>query len=119
MSQAKRASKGKRTSKAVSVLGIAGASLAATTSGSMADIFSMETSPLNTVPPQAFAFGDEEISDVSLASFRLFAAEDLGTSRLVQVAAHGGCGCGHGGGCGGHGSCGGRGCGGHGGCGRG
>ena len=52
---------------------------------------------------------EEEISDVSLATFYLFDKEDLGTSRPgVQLAAfRGGCGCGHG--CGG-GGC--RGCGG-------
>jgi hypothetical protein len=44
MAQAKRASKGKRPSKAVSVLGIAGMSLAASTGGSPADI-----------PPASFA----------------------------------------------------------------
>ena len=44
MAQAKRASKGKRPSKAVSVVGIAGMSLAASTGGSPADI-----------PPASFA----------------------------------------------------------------
>jgi hypothetical protein len=53
MSQAKRASKRKRPSKAVSVLGIAGASLGSS-------------------PFQFITLGDEEISDVSLATFHLF-----------------------------------------------
>jgi hypothetical protein len=122
MSQAKRASKGKRPSKAVSMLGIAGASFAASTSGTVADIPSQ-----NTVPLQFVTLGEEEISDVSLATFHLFDKEGLGTPRsgMIQLA-RGGCGCGHGGGggfrgCGhgcGHGGC--RGCGrgcGWGGCG--
>ena len=49
MSQAKRASKGKRPSKAVSVLGIAGASLASSTGGSLADI------PVADIPSQKTA----------------------------------------------------------------
>ena len=47
MSQAKRASKDKRPSKAVAVLGIAGASLAASAGGSVADIPSL----FSTTPP--------------------------------------------------------------------
>ncbi len=116
MSQAKRASKDKRPSKAVAVLGIAGASLAASAGGSVADIPSQ-----NTAPFQAITLGEEEISDVSLATFHLFDKENFGTPPSgIQLARAGGCGCGHGG-CG-HGGCGRaggiRGCGGcgHGGC---
>jgi hypothetical protein len=114
MSQAKRASKGKRPSKAVSVLGIAGASLAASTGGSLADIPAADIPSQNTAPFQFITLGEEEISDVSLATFHLFDKEGLGTPRsgIIQLA-RGGCGCGHGcGGCG-HGCGGGfRGCGG-------
>jgi len=122
MSQAKRASKGKRRSKAVSVLGIAGASLAASTGGSLADIPVADIPSQNTAPFQFITLGEEEISDVSLATFHLFDKEGLGTPRsgIIQLA-RGGCGCGHGcGGCG-HGCGGGfRGCGGgFRGCGRG
>ena len=51
-------------------------------------------------PFQVPAFDDEEISDVSLATFSLFENE-LGNSRSgVELAAFRGCGCGHGcGGC--------------------
>jgi hypothetical protein len=127
MSQAKRASKGKRPSKAVSVLGIAGASLAASTGRSLAEIPAADIPSQNTAQFQFITLADEEISDVSLATFHLFDKEGLGTPRsgIIQLA-RGGCGCGHGcGGCG-HGcgggfrGCGGgfRGCGGfaHGGC---
>jgi hypothetical protein len=118
MSQAKRASKGKRPSKAVSVLGIAGASLVASSSGSVADI-SADMPSQNMAPFQFFALGDEEISDVSLATFHLFDKETVGRLQLARGGACGGCGHGGGGGCGcGHGGCGGcggRGCGGFGG----
>jgi hypothetical protein len=124
MPQAKRASKGKRPSKAVSVLGIAGVSLAASTGGSPADIPSASVAAptvgsvadmlwQNTAPFQVPTLDEEEISDVSLATFHLFDNENLGNSRsgIQLAAARGGCGCGHG--------CGGRGCGGFRGCGHG
>jgi hypothetical protein len=122
MPQVKRAAKGKRPNKAVSVLGIAGVSLAASTGGSPADI-----PPASLVSPAAGSVAnllwqdaapfrlptldEEEIFDVSLATFRLFDKDDLGSSQSgVQLAFRGGCG----GGCGcGHGCGGGfRGCGG-------
>jgi hypothetical protein len=105
MSQAKRASKGKRPSKAVSVLGIAGVSWAASAGGSVADIPVADIPSQNPAPFQFITLGDEEISDVSLATFHLFDKEGLGTPRsgMIQLA-RGGCGCGHGGGGGcGHG----------------
>jgi hypothetical protein len=123
MPQAKRASKGKRPSKAVSVLGIAGVSFAASTGGSPADMplgslaapaaGSADTLWQNTAPFQIPTFGEEEISDVSLATFSLY-DKDLGNSRSdIQPAVFRGCGCGHG--CGGCRGCGGfracRGCG--------
>src|SRR3984957_18477972 len=117
MPQAKRVSKGKRTRNTVSVLGIAGVSLAASTggspaaslvaptAGSVADIRWQDTAPFR-VP----TLDEEEISDVSLATFHLFDKDDLGNSQSgIQVAFRGcggGCGCGHG--CGGGGF---RGCG--------
>ncbi len=102
MSQMKRASKGKRPSKALSVLGIAGVSWAASAGGSAADIPSQNIAPL-----QVFTLGDEEISDVSLATFHAFDKENLGIPQsaiqLARGCCGGGCGCGHG--------CGGGGCG--------
>ena len=64
----------------------------------------------NTSPNQGFFLGEEEMADVSLATFHLIDRENFGSG--VQLARGcGGCGCGHGGGgCGG-----GRGCGGSGG----
>jgi hypothetical protein len=125
MPQAKRASKGKRPSKAVSVLGIAGVSLAASAGGSPAVIPSASlAAPIagsaadtlwqNRAPFQVPSLGEEEISDVSLATFYLFDKEGLGNSGSdIQLAViRNGCGCGHGcGGC--------RGCGGFRACGHG
>jgi BA14K-like protein len=111
MSQSNRASNGKRPGKTISVLSIAGVSLAASGSASVADV-----QPHISAPPQNFSFADVEISDVSLATFHLFDEGDFGTPRTTKPGmqvARGGCGCGGGGG-----GCGGRGCGG-GGCGRG
>jgi len=122
MPEAKRASKGKRPSKAVSVLGIAGVSLAASTGGSPADMPAASLAAptagsvadilwQNTASFQVPTLDEEEISDVSLATFHLFDPENPGNSPPgIQLAAAmhgGGCGCGHGGGC--------RGCGGRGG----
>src|SRR5271166_2523986 len=121
MPQAKLASKRKGPSKAVSVLGIAGVSLAASTGGSPAGMPSASLAAptagsvadalwQNTAPFQVPGLDEEEISDVSLATFYLF-DKDLGNSRSgTQLAAfRSGCGCGGCGGCRGGGV---RGCGG-------
>jgi hypothetical protein len=119
MSEAKRPSKRKHPSKAISVLGIAGMSFATSSEGSVAAI-----APISTVPSYLLALGDEEISDVSLATFHVFDNERLAKTQsgFIQMA-RGGCGCGHGcgggRGCGGFRGCGGRGCGGCRGCGGG
>jgi hypothetical protein len=129
MPRAKRASKGKRTRKAVSVLGIAGVSLAASTGGSQAGMSSGSLlAPTagsvadllwqDAAPFRLPMLHEEEISDVSLATFHLFDNDDLGNPQSgIQVAFRGcggGCGCGHGCGGGGFRGCGGgfRGCGG-------
>jgi len=117
MPNAKRASKGKRRSQAVPVLGLAGVSLmaggaSASTTGAVADV------PLQkTVPPQVITLGEEEISDVSLATFYVLDKENTGKLQLGEQLAWRGCRCG---GC----RCGGcrrcavvRACGGCGGCG--
>jgi len=122
MSHSKQAPKRKRRGKAVPMVGIAGVSLA------MAGGASAATAPTANLPSQATAplheitLGEEEISDVSLATFYVFDKEDMENAEAaksgIQVARGcGGRGCG-GRGCGGRG-CGGRGCGGRcgGGCG--
>ena len=51
-----------------------------------------------TAPVQAFALGEEEISDVTLASFHLFDKETIDQSRSLLHLTRCGCGCGCGGG---------------------
>jgi len=111
MTQTKRAATRMGSTKVASVLGLAGVSLAASTGGSAADMPVQNLAPFPLV-----TLDDEEISDVSLATFHLFDQESLGAPQARIQLARGGCGCG-GGGCG-HGGCGGGGCG-HGGCGGG
>jgi hypothetical protein len=96
MAQAKRALKSKRPSKALSMLGFVGVSLAASSGGSVPDMPSR-----NTVPFQRITLRDEQIADVSLATFHLFDQENPETLRSGRKLA-GGCG-----GCGGSRGCGG------------
>jgi hypothetical protein len=119
MSRVKQASKQKRTTKAaaVKVLGAAGLSFSLVGNASASN---MPTANIpqsdNTSPNQRFVLSEEEMVDVSLATFYVFDKENVGSE--VQLAR--GCGgCGRGGGCGGCRGCGGggfRGCGGFGGC---
>jgi hypothetical protein len=115
----KQASKQKRKTKAaVKVLGAAGLSF------SMVGSTSASTMPTggipqsdNTWPNQRFVLGEEEMADVSLATFYVFDREHVGSGVQLARGGCGGCGHGGGGGCGGCRGCGGvRGCGG-GGCG--
>ena len=117
MSRVKQASKQKRIDKAaaVKVLGAAGLSFSLVGSASAS---TMPTAAIpqsdNTSPNQRFVLSDEEMVDVSLATFYVFDKENVGSG--VQLARGGGCGgCRGGGGCGGcrgGGGCGGcRGCG--------
>jgi hypothetical protein len=118
MPRVKQASKQKRKTKtAVKVLGAAGLSF------SMVGGTSASTMPTagipqpdNTSPNQRFVLSEEEMSDVSLATFYVFDRENVGGG--VQLARGcGGCGgCRGCGGCGGARGCGGGGCGGCRGC---
>ena len=118
MRRVKQASRKKRTTKAaaVTVLGATGLGL------SLLDSASGSTMPTagnpqsdNTSPNQRFVLGDEEMQDVSLATFHLFDRENVGSTIQLARGGCGGChgcggGCGHGcgGGCGhaGFGGCG-------------
>src|SRR6201996_5137396 len=114
MPRIKQASTRKRTKRAAAVTAL-GAGLGFSLAGS-APASTMPNAELprtdNTLPNQRFVLGEEEMADVSLATFYLFDRENFGSG--VQLARGcGGCGCGHGGGCGGCRGCGGfRGCGG-------
>ncbi len=100
MTQARRSSIRKRK-KAALALGAAGVSLAMTGAASA-------TAPATNVPSQDNArrliLAEEEISDVSLATFQVFDRENPPLNQGIRVARGGGCGCGgcgHGGGGGG------------------
>src|SRR3984957_205909 len=100
MTQARRSSKRKRGKTAL-VWGAAGVSLAMTGAASA-------SAPATDLPSQDNArrliLTEEEISDVSLATFQVFDRENPPLSQGIRVARGGGCGCGgcgHGGGGGG------------------
>jgi hypothetical protein len=113
MAQKKQSTKQERLKKALPVLGIAGVSFslvggaAASASAPTADIPSQ-----NTSPRQEIFLGEEELSDVSLATFYVFDKEGIAKSQSGQQLAWWRCG-----GCGRCGGCAWRGCGGCGGCG--
>ena len=101
MSRVKQASKQKRTTKAatVKVLGAAGLGLALASSASAS---TMPTAGIpqsdNTSPNQRFVLGEEEMADVSLATFHLMDKKSVASG--VQLAR----------GCGGCRGCAARGC---------
>src|SRR4029077_18219822 len=93
----KRSSKSKRRSKALPALGFAGVSLSMA-SGACA---ATSEASANTPPPsrnhEIFLGEEEEISDVSLATFYIFDKENAEPPPLRQklrLAAGGGAGCG-------------------------
>ena len=115
MQRVKQASKRKRITKgAVPALGAAGLtfSLAGSASASAVPTADLPQTP-NFTPSQAITLSEEEIADVSLATFHLFDHENIASG--IQLAARG---CGGCRGCGGARGCGGgfRGCGGCRGC---
>jgi hypothetical protein len=109
--------KRRRRSKALPVLGAAGLSLSLASGASAVPAGPASPTQNTTEVGQNITLGEEEIGDVSLATFYVFDKENDGISGPLQLVGHGGHG--HGGGCGGHGHGGGcGGCGGHGrGCG--
>ena len=86
MSRSKQTSKGSSRRRAVTALGVAGAlSLAA--GGASASIGPARDIPTENTAP-VFTLGEEEISDVSLATFYVFDKENAGAHRPgVQLAA--------------------------------
>jgi hypothetical protein len=106
MSHAKQASKRKYRSKAVPVLGAAG--LLSLASGAVAQAGgpAANLSTRTIEPSHELTLSEEEVFDVSLATFYVFDRENTPGFQLVRGGCGGGGGCGHGGGCGcGHGGC--------------
>ena len=109
MPHAKQASKRKRRT-ALPAIGIAGASLALSGGGASAAVRPEPNIPSwGTGPLHEITLGEEEISDVSLATFYVFDhASRESIQGNIQLARGCGGGCGHGcGRCGGGGRCGG------------
>ena len=102
MPQVKQASKRKRVTSAVPALGAAGLtfSLVGGASAAVAPVNDQPQSP-NYSPSHQITLGEEEIADVSLATFYVFDKENAAAEKGIQVAR--GCGCR---GCGGCGGCG-------------
>jgi hypothetical protein len=100
LTMSNRSPKTNRRSKALPALGFAGVSLSMA-SGACA---STGEASANTPPPSQnheIFLGEEEISDVSLATFYVFDKENAGPplSQKLRLAAGGGAGCGCGCGC--------------------
>jgi hypothetical protein len=111
MAKAKHASKRKRRSKAVPVLGAAGLlSLAGGSSSAQTIGHAIDLPTRGADASHQLMLSDEEVSDVSLATFYVFDKENTASGRPGLQLTRGGCG-----GCGGRGcgcgGCGGRGCG--------
>jgi hypothetical protein len=99
MSHPKQASKRKRHKKAIPVLGAAGLSLSLA-GGVTPAVADMPAQPAAVAHEVTLA--DEEISDVSLATFYVFDKEHAGTPQArVRLAMAGGAGCAGCSGCGG------------------
>src|SRR6476469_9977738 len=120
MTQISRVSKRKNRNKALPVLSVAGLSVALASAASAVPAGpATDMAGLTPGEGHQITFGEEEISDVTLATFYVFDKENVvgSSDPAVELVGHGhGCG-GHGhgcGGCGGHGHHGGGGYGGHG-----
>jgi len=107
MSRVKQASKRKSVAKAaMPALGAAGLTFSLAGSAAAAAVPAADApQKLSFVPNQAITLGEEEIADVSLATFHLFDKETGGNAGAQQMAW--GCRCG---GCRGCRGCGCRGC---------
>jgi hypothetical protein len=98
MPQTKRVSKRKYPKEAVPVVGVVGVSLSLAGGASAATAVPAADAPSwDTSPPQ-ITLSEEEIADVSLATFYVFDKENAGTPRLGERLAQR---CGRCGGCGG------------------
>lgn len=114
MPRVKQAAKPKRATKAAAVtaLGAAGLGLSLVGSASASTMPNGDVPQSdNTLPNQRFVLDDEEMADVSLATFHLFDRENVGGDLQLAVVVRRGCrGCGGCRGCRGCRGCGWRGC---------
>jgi hypothetical protein len=91
MSHLKKSAKQRTRSKGLPALGIAGLTLLAGASAALAHPSLDQTTDSGS---NKVVLGEEEISDVSLATFYVVDREGQGGVRRVRVAIGGGCGCG-------------------------
>ena len=87
MSRVKQAS---QQSKAIPILGVAGLSLTLTSGVSVATGSTPQEPARNAAVSQEMTLGEEEISDVSLATFHIFDKESQAGKRLA-CGCSGGC----------------------------
>jgi hypothetical protein len=94
MPRVKQASKQKRTTKAaaVTVLGATGLGFSLLGSASASTMPAADIAqPDNTSPNQRFVLSEEEMADVSLATFHLFDKENVGSGVQLAYRGCGGC----------------------------
>ena len=89
MSKVKQTSKRKRRSKALPVLGAAGLTLSLANSAYAVPSAPADVPTPNTWDKQDLAIGEEEIADVSLATFYVFDKESDGSLPGLQLIRHG------------------------------
>ena len=94
MAYAKQPAKRKRRKTALPMLGAAGVSLTMA-GGASAAVAPTANGPLHDpAPPPVFVLDEEEISDVSLATFYVFDRENQSLGERIQLAQRCGRGCG-------------------------
>jgi hypothetical protein len=93
MARSNQASKQKGRRKTLPLVGAAGVSLAF--AGGASATAPTEHTPPQDTPRPVITLGEEEISDVNLATFYVFDKEDVEFGERVQLARRGcgGCGC--------------------------
>ncbi len=97
MSRAKQASTRKRNRKTLALLGTAGLSLSLVSGISAASAAPAADAPTrNAVVTHEITLCEEEISDVTLATYYVFDHENARTLRRGIKFGAGGCGCSHG-----------------------
>jgi hypothetical protein len=94
MARSKQASKQKGRKRTLPVVGAAGVSLAFA-GGASANAVTEHTLPQGITPHPTITLGEEEISDVNLATFYVLDKENVEFGEPVQLAQRGcrGCGC--------------------------
>ena len=93
MLQPKRAAKRKRRKIALPAMGAAGVSLAlAGGASAISKAHAAELLSQDTAPPREITFGEEEIADVSLATFYVFDKEAVLQDNVILARGCRGCG---------------------------